>query len=602
MKAYLWAMPILMLPALGWAAGSSVTVNQSGTGNYTNIQAAIDSGASVITITDSGHYVEDLQIGDPSTGGPPVTLTSNQAGTNRPVITPLAGHIYEDTRRNSQSAGFGLLADNSAVSNLVLEASGSLGTGAMMIMATNVVIENCLFRIAAGEMATLGSFSPLLFFAQQDSGGGGSGVPMPGGPDCNGCVVRNCEFMGIAPDSDPIESTPDSAGYLDERSSGKGTGQGSGYARCDHYSDGRDVYLTFEGCYFHHCRDYGIFPSNFGSGEGSINLVIRKCRFDAQGKFQIRGRGANVFVEDSVFTRSGQSHNGDGENSAVAINNQDGHSPSATVKNSLFVNCGSGNWQQGYFGGVNNHNGTQVGVDHCTFVSCLNGVGAGSGGAGILCVSNSIFHQIGDSTPPGVDSYGVTLTNGSPELVAGLDPAWTNGLVNFGGNKWAAVFNRYNWNNAAQIVIDNCLVGSIDSEDTNTWDEALTNVVGCRLFAGYATNFTGAETVTRSIPIFQNSDPDAPNAFALAANSPGQGLGANLAPVFEPRIACSPSATQLTISWKLPIWVKGTLKATSSLASPAWTSVPGTTTPNGVDYVVSIPIGAGNQFYAVVKE
>ena len=34
------------------------------------------------------------------------------------------------------------------------------------------------------------------------------------------------------------------------------------------------------------------------------------------------------------------------------------------------------------------------------------------------------------------------MTNGSPDLVNGLYPAWTNGLVNFLGDKWSAVFNR----------------------------------------------------------------------------------------------------------------------------------------------------------------
>src|SRR5215470_11153658 len=53
--------------------GQVATVNQSGSGNFTNIQAAIDSGASTIVITDSGHYVENLEIGSPTgLGGDPL--------------------------------------------------------------------------------------------------------------------------------------------------------------------------------------------------------------------------------------------------------------------------------------------------------------------------------------------------------------------------------------------------------------------------------------------------------------------------------------------------------------------------------------------------
>src|SRR5882672_5971078 len=62
MKKTLWTAIAALTTALnGWAA-ASVTVNQSGSGNFTNIQAAIDSGATTITITDRGQYLENLQI------------------------------------------------------------------------------------------------------------------------------------------------------------------------------------------------------------------------------------------------------------------------------------------------------------------------------------------------------------------------------------------------------------------------------------------------------------------------------------------------------------------------------------------------------------
>jgi len=598
MKKTLWTAIATLTTALnGWAA-ASVTVNQSGSGNFTNIQAAIDSGATTITITDSGQYLENLQI----PAGPAVTLTSNKNGTNRPVITPVNTTFYSNARRGNQGAGVGILANHTVVSNLIIEAQPDLAVGAMVVIANNVRIENCLFRIATNTLNTLSATaSPLLFLGQQ----GDPNTPTPGGPNSDGFVARNCEFIGVAADANPLEPTgtgegfDGSAGYLGEKASGRGTGQGSGYVRMDIYTmAGEDVFVTFEGCWFHHCRDYGIFPTNVGFNPGTLNLVVKKCRFDANGKFFVRGRGANVQVQDSVLTRAAQLRSSDTENSAIAIQQNDGHTPSGSVSNCVFVNCGSANYQQGYFGGVNNNNGNFIGVTNCTFVACLTGVDSANGGSGSLAVSKSIFHQIGDNVPPAVDYGGVMITNGSPDLIGGLYPAWTNGLINF-INKYSAVFNRFNWNNGGQILIDTCLVGSIDTEDTRPWDEARTNgVTGCRLFAGYDTNFVGAGTVTRGAPVFSNTDPDAPNAFQLAGGSPGQGLGANLAPVLSPRLTISRVGSQVNISWTaLPIWVKGSLKSAPSLSSPTWTPVAGVS-----NNAVTVSIDAANKYFAIVQD
>ena len=599
MKKILCAAIALFGALSSTGAAGSVTVNQSGSGNFTSIQAAIDSGASLITITDSGHYVENLEIGGQDTGGPAVTLTSNKTGTNLPVITPSAIKFYVNSARNSQGAGFGLFANNSVVSNLILEGQPDLGQMApMTVVANNVLIENCLFRIAAGTTNAYPAARPLLFIGQQ---GDGIGNATPGGQDSNGTIIRNCEFTGLAPDANPVEPTADNRGYLGKKTDPPpvGTGQASGYVRIDMSTvAGEDVFITFEGCYFHHDLDYGIFPTDSRADGGSLNINIKKCRFDANGKFFYRGRGVNVNVESSIFTRAGQTRATDTENSAVAINVNAGHIPSGTVSNCVFVNCGSASYQQAYFGGVNIDSGDFMTVDRCTFVDCVSGVGAGSGNSGDLFVSRSIFHQIGDNVPPSVDNDRVTLTNGSPDLVNGLYPAWTNGLANF-VNKYSAVFNRWRWNNDSKIIINTCLVGSIDTEDTNSWDDALLNgVTGCRLFAGYDTNFFGANTVTRGTPIFVTTDPNAPNAFQLAGSSPGQGLGANLAPVLEPKLTISRAGNQVNISWTPPpIWMKGSLKSTPSLTGPVWTPVVGVSNNS-----VVVPIGSANRFFAIIND
>jgi hypothetical protein len=606
-------MAACLIPAFSSMAAPSVTVNKSGTGDFTTIQDAINSGATLITITDSTNYVENLEIGTQDGGGVAVVLTSNKTGTNRPVITPSGAKTYVNSARVNQGAGFGVFANNTVISNLILEAHPTHAVGCMFVMAQNVLIENCLFRITPGTTATFAAANPLLYFGQEGDGSGNlvpGTNPKPGGRDSNGSLVRNCEFIGAAPDSVPLESTgtgfdessfPNgSLGYLGQRTVGDGTGQGSGYARMDHVIDGQTVTITFEGCYFHHCRDYGIFPTNRRNGLGDLNVVVKKCRFDAQGKFQVRGRGANIYVESSIFTRCNQIRNGDGENSAVAIQTNDGHIPNGSVSNCVFVNCGSANAQAAYYGGVNNHNAGTMNVNRCTFFATVSGVGVGSGGSGSLTVSNSIFHQTGNNVVPAVDATGMTLTNGSPLLVNGLYDVSTNGLVNFGAaSKWSAVFNRFSWNNGALMTIGNCMVGTVEAEDTRTWDDALlaNEVIGCRLFAGYDTNFVGAETVTRAVPVFANTDPDAPNAFQLAAGSPGQGLGADLGPVLQPNLLLSQNGNQLSISWTQPIWMKGALSSSPTINPPVWTPVAGVTNNS-----VTVTMGSGDLYFAIIKQ
>jgi hypothetical protein len=117
------------------------------------------------------------------------------------------------------------------------------------------------------------------------------------------------------------------------------------------------------------------------------------------------------------------------------------------------------------------------------------------------------------------------------------------------------------------------------------------------LFAGYPTNFV-VGTITRSTPVFVNQDPDAPNAFQLAGGSPGQGLGANLAPILEPKLAFAEAGGQLAISWTEPIWMTGyVLKSSPSLSSPVWTAVPGV-----VNNSVTVASGSGTKYFAVMKQ
>jgi len=74
-------------------------------------------------------------------------------------------------------------------------------------------------------------------------------------------------------------------------------------------------------------------------------------------------------------------------------------------------------------------------------------------------------------------------------------------------------------------------------------------------------------------------------------------MGANLAPVLAPKLVTSINGNQLTISWSaLPIWIEGILKSKSSVDSSIWTPVAGVTNNS-----VTVTIGAGNQYYALLK-
>ncbi len=536
MKKILCVLVLSSVFALcGWSV--SVEVNQSGAnGAYTTIQAAIDSGADVITITDSSTYVENLEIGDPDNrGGAAVTLTSDKDGDARPVITPSEAKAYLEVHRGDvdRGAGFGLFVDNSVLSNLIIEGNPdmditSVGVGALFVMADDVVIDNCLFRPAAGTERQINYPNTLVFFAQE----GANGSALEGGRNCDGCIIRNCEFSGVATDAD-VEPSLDSQGYLLSNENG----QAGTLARMDHFTYGEDITVTFENCYFHHSYDAGVFPSNRGSGPGSLTLDFNYCRFDAMGKFAARGRGANINADHCVFTRTNQGNNGDGENSAIAIQTQDGHTCTSNVTHCIFVNAGSSFAQRAYYGGVNNHNAGQMTVDHCTFIKCLSGASIGSGGGTEdtkLTVTNSIFDLIGYNSPPAVDESGLPLEGSEFLDENGLYPAWETGLYsNFSGSSiWCAAFNNAT-SDVAVLNVDNCLVGEIANEDSRVWEDVLIdgtdnkdNVLGARLYCGYEDLVLGLDTVIRETPVFLNTDPDSDNPFQLDPSSPGQGLGA----------------------------------------------------------------------------
>ncbi|MFH1740880.1 MAG: right-handed parallel beta-helix repeat-containing protein [bacterium] len=531
---------VLAVASTGWTV--SAVVNKAGTGGaFTTIQAAIDSGADAITITDSGVYEENLEIGDPVSGGTAVTLTSTQSGDSRPVITPTTEvKQYSSVERDNFAYGFGLFANGSVISNLIIEGHPDVGPmGGLFVMANDVLIENCLFRPRAGTTQRIGFPNTLLMFAQE--GDPATKIPVPGGRNCDGCIVRDCELTGLPTDA-VVEPTADDLGYLEQAAT---TGRADGLIRMFYQPTDDVITVTFENCFFHHSRDLGFLPRYSGvGGAGELNIQVNRCRFDAFYKFALGSEGANLFVENSIFTRSNQGKSEDAERSAINIKTRDGHTPYGEVTNCLFVNCGGAWAQRGYYGGVVNYSAGTLNVDHCTFVKCLSGVtvapDGSTGGASEntqMTVSNSIFHQIGYNgveSLPTVDEDSLPITDANTNVVNGLFPAWRLGLTNFvRGHLWSAAFNHFDFHASldddSRLIVDNCLVGDIASEDSRAWDTVLAggidvadNVLGSRLTTGEVESL---DSVTRGTPIFLNTDPDADNPFDLAPGSPGQGLG-----------------------------------------------------------------------------
>ena len=118
------------------------------------------------------------------------------------------------------------------------------------------------------------------------------------GRSCDNCIVRNCEFIGVATDGQ-TEPTNESLGYL----LSKENGQFATFLRTDHFTndDAQMVDITVENCTFKYSYDAGIFFSNRAGGAGRVTLHVRDSLFDAFGKFQVgdarllAGRGTMYF-------------------------------------------------------------------------------------------------------------------------------------------------------------------------------------------------------------------------------------------------------------------------------------------------------------------
>ena len=488
--------------------GLDVEVNK--TGAVKTIQDAVDKigdQGGTVTITDSSVYEETVLIGkDSARWGKPITITSNKTGAQRPVISPqTALGPYTEVHSTERITGVAVFTDGCNISNLVVEANpdtGANGSQALFILADNVVVDNVLFRPRAGTTGTVLFPNSLVFLAQEGAGGSADA----GGRNCNNTIIRNCDFMGVATDAQ-AEPTADDTGFLNDGENG----QSATFIRTDHYtnSDNQVVTVTVEKCTFRYSYDAGLFFSNRSGGAGKLTLNVRDCFFDAFGKFQVGMRGCWLNAERCIFSRACQGNNGDGENSAIRVQEQDGRIPDANISNCLFVNCGSTNAQKAYYGGVNNHNGGIVNVNHCTFDLCVSGVTLNEPKPeSELNVSNCIFSRIGYNTSPAVDVQGFLLSANKPF------PAWQSDHY-AAGTKFSAVFNKYKNTADGVLKAKNCIVWDIANEDKSEFDPAA-DPTGTRLAAGEV-QMDGVQLVD---PKLTNLNYAQSKPYELSAGSP----------------------------------------------------------------------------------
>ncbi|HPA47710.1 MAG TPA: choice-of-anchor Q domain-containing protein [bacterium] len=504
--AVITVFALVMVVSSAWAI--SVEVNKSGT--YKTIQAGIDKcqeandGADIVTITDSATYEEAFWIGNPDVNISPVTLTSNKTGDARPIISPLTAYgPLVETNSTARMAGTAVTSNGSVLSNLIIESNPDTGSGngasTIHVEANDVVIENCLIRPRAGTAGCTKFPNSALFLSQYGAGG------IPGDERrCNGVIIRNCDFWGVATDGQPEPTNAVPGGWLIEYENG----QFATFIRCDAFANGQEnnIEVLIDNCSFRYSYDAGLFPSSRGDATGRIKWTVRDCYFDAFGKFAVRSRGADLIVERCVFSRTNNGPHGDGENSAVAAQTQGQNNPYTEVSNCLFVNCGGVHAKKGYYGGINNHNAIEIKANHCTFDLCTSGVTVGAGN-GELIISNSIFNRIGYNRAPAVWYDGLPPENNDPFIT------WDS--INF-NPMVTAVFNDYAVGGAL-ITVNNCLVGQVADEQTDWATADPANPAGT--FFAYG-NVEGLDTVTRGDPAFANDDFFGANPYQLTAGSP----------------------------------------------------------------------------------
>jgi len=258
-----------------------------------------------------------------------------------------------------------------------------------------------------------------------------------------------------------------------------------------------------------------------------LTLEVKDCLFDAFGKFEVGLRGVFLNAERTIFSRACQGNHGDGENSAIRIQEQNGRIPDADISNCLFVNCGSAFGKKAYYGGVNNHNAGIVNVDHCTFDLCASGVTLNNPKPeSVLNVSNCIFSRIGYNAAPGVDVEGHSPVDADPFVL------WFEN--NFAdGQHIQAVFNNYNDLADGVFNVNNCIVFDIADEPTPNEYFPGDEVEGVYLTAG-TVFMTG---VVMADPQFANRDYTADGPYSLAEGSPAIDQG----------VAASPGAGNLDV-------------------------------------------------------
>lgn len=475
---------VVLLAAGTTAMAQTVTVSQSGSANFTSVQAAINSinatngQTDIINILDSATYNEQVVIG----GLPPIdaasgNFISNLAAQNRDAIIirgPATGErpklaapseglvnygVFQENLDDNFKAGVVYFGRNITLENVAIYQPGQ-GSEAYGIngQGVGITFRNCLFQHNPNSTDATEDF-----YNMNNSGVVAdlfNNVP-------NDVLFDGCVFDGAKSDGGNYDNTM--IYYHGTNESGLDA------------NTGHNTTIKFTGCTFKNFGDNVTRLRGRGAGIDDIRQEMINCKFidNVANTLSVDGGGEKI-VDGCLFSNNtnGEGTSGDTDRAALYVRGRDGRTGNLTIKNSIFTNNasrdafnlpGDQQWAAVYV--TNDTANGVITVDHCTFDGNSVGIRFADGSARprTANVSNSIF---------------------SNNIAAGIS----------GDSLSGSYVGNANEANLA-LTITNCLF----------FNNGVNHDLG-----------TASGTVTGD-PLFANKDANAAKPFALGSGSPAIG-------------------------------------------------------------------------------
>ncbi len=355
------------------AFAQTVTVSASGGGNFTSIQAAIDSinatngVPDIIEILDSATYEEQVVLGglppiDQASGTftqdlmaqnrDPLTLRGPASG-DRPTISPnslVAYGVFENDPGDNFEATLVYFGKDITIENVAIQQIGG-GPYGVNAQGVGITFRNCLFEMKPGTGA---SGEAAVNFNNSDIAS-----------DLFDDVTNDVLFDGCVFDAGEEENTSDTVYY---------------HGVSDPGLDGTMNYTSnfvFNNCTF---KDYDSNLTRLrarGVGEDDVSQTMTNCVFmDNTGDSLNLDGGGTKIVDGCLFVNNvnGEGTSPDSDNGALHIRGRSGRTGDVTIMNSIFSNNATflaiddpaaEQWAAIYV--TNDGDDGPLVIDHCTF-------------------------------------------------------------------------------------------------------------------------------------------------------------------------------------------------------------------------------------------